>query len=707
MAESEGDLILQLGLTMTRLNRQLAAAEQRFSRAAEKIERGFNASNTRAIEATIAQTSRLETAFQRVGRVAGTVLGVVIGQGLLQIATRARTVISALDEIAKTADRVGVGLEEFQALQFGFGLEGVSEQDFSKALETFSLRIGEAAEGSGELYKRLRDNGIAIRDASGEIRPLNVLLREYADLVARTGSEAAQMALITDAFGRGGRDLANALRGGAEGMDEMIAAAREAGVVLEESVLRRAEALDDQFSTLTAQMSVYLKQVAVFGGEAVLGWKMMMDDLLALFNDGREIDAILQGNANAAAVLGESTIAAMDNAGDATEAQAIAAQQLISIYNQLSGQVTNLAEELDIAAASADALGRTEAAEALRKLGEYARVVDEAFQAGSMSADEFSGHLSRIAELATNVLIPLQSIDNISFDSAIYQVKRLAIALYDAAVQAATLRSELPGTAPFMPVGGPGTFPVGDNSDAFNSPTPTAPRNVPRPPRRPADIDFGYTPATGGGRSSGGSGATVNQGLSPWFDEAQEQQILDAVKALTEAQEKYNDAVERGANTVADFFTSIVDGSKSAKEALADLLIQLAQVQFQKAFLGLASGGGTVGNIFGALGNALTVPKTVPNYDGGGYTGGGARTGGIDGKGGFPALLHPNETVIDHTKPGNAGGGQVSVVVRMDGGNLVPVIESVSGNVTAKAMASYDRQLNARIRQANGDRRAL
>jgi hypothetical protein len=37
-------------------------------------------------------------------------------------------------------------------------------------------------------------------------------------------------------------------------------------------------------------------------------------------------------------------------------------------------------------------------------------------------------------------------------------------------------------------------------------------------------------------------------------------------------------------------------------------------------------------------------------FDGGGYTGMGARTGGVDGRGGFPAILHPNETVIDHTK---------------------------------------------------------
>jgi hypothetical protein len=37
----------------------------------------------------------------------------------------------------------------------------------------------------------------------------------------------------------------------------------------------------------------------------------------------------------------------------------------------------------------------------------------------------------------------------------------------------------------------------------------------------------------------------------------------------------------------------------------------------------------------------------------------GVRAGGIDGRGGFPAILHPNETVIDHTK-GQGMGASVN-----------------------------------------------
>ncbi len=50
------------------------------------------------------------------------------------------------------------------------------------------------------------------------------------------------------------------------------------------------------------------------------------------------------------------------------------------------------------------------------------------------------------------------------------------------------------------------------------------------------------------------------------------------------------------------------------------------------------------------------------SFDGGGFTGSGSRSGGVDGKGGFPAILHPNETVIDHTKGQTTNNNQATTV---------------------------------------------
>ena len=54
------------------------------------------------------------------------------------------------------------------------------------------------------------------------------------------------------------------------------------------------------------------------------------------------------------------------------------------------------------------------------------------------------------------------------------------------------------------------------------------------------------------------------------------------------------------------------------------------------------------------------------SFEGGGFTGMAVRSGGIDGKGGFPAVLHGNETVVDHSK--GQGGGAMSVTFNVGEG---------------------------------------
>lgn len=75
---------------------------------------------------------------------------------------------------------------------------------------------------------------------------------------------------------------------------------------------------------------------------------------------------------------------------------------------------------------------------------------------------------------------------------------------------------------------------------------------------------------------------------------------------------------------------------------------------------GTASGGGAGGGFMSWLGSL------IPSFDGGGDTPSGPRTGGLDGKGGFLAMLHKDERVIDFTKSksGGDGGGSMSVSVQ-------------------------------------------
>jgi hypothetical protein len=52
------------------------------------------------------------------------------------------------------------------------------------------------------------------------------------------------------------------------------------------------------------------------------------------------------------------------------------------------------------------------------------------------------------------------------------------------------------------------------------------------------------------------------------------------------------------------------------------------------------------------------------SFEGGGYTGMGIRAGGLDGRGGMPAIVHPNETIIDHSKGQGMGGVSVNFTIQ-------------------------------------------
>jgi len=108
-------------------------------------------------------------------------------------------------------------------------------------------------------------------------------------------------------------------------------------------------------------------------------------------------------------------------------------------------------------------------------------------------------------------------------------------------------------------------------------------------------------------------------------------------------------------------FMGAVDGSMKAKDAFklmaADIIRELYRVFVVKQITGFITNaflGATVGPMQGP-----TMPNSPRMFAGGGYTGNGARAGGMDGKGGFMAMLHPRETVVDHTK---GQGGGVTVV---------------------------------------------
>lgn len=161
--------------------------------------------------------------------------------------------------------------------------------------------------------------------------------------------------------------------------------------------------------------------------------------------------------------------------------------------------------------------------------------------------------------------------------------------------------------------------------------------------------------------------------------------ITEMAEAYVDAEEqleRMRTATEKGQDAMERLFGSITDGSEGVIDSLKSILDQIAKVQLAKAGMGLLGATSWGAGMISSLGGLMSM-------DGGGYTGDGARSGGLDGKGGFLAMLHPQETVTDHTK-GQSAGGSVDVRVFMDeDGAWQARVERISGAVSARTVAQH------------------
>jgi hypothetical protein len=132
-------------------------------------------------------------------------------------------------------------------------------------------------------------------------------------------------------------------------------------------------------------------------------------------------------------------------------------------------------------------------------------------------------------------------------------------------------------------------------------------------------------------------------------------------KVLTEAQARAKSAAEMIGSKMEEAMMSMVDGTKSAQDAFKSMarsiILELYRIFVVKKITGFLAN--AIGAAFGVPAAAM-APAAV-SYEGGGYTGRGPRSGGVDGRGGFPAIVHPNETIVDHNKAGSSMGGSVIV----------------------------------------------
>lgn len=527
---------------------------------------------------------------------------------------KAKEAVNDFDRIAKDAKGAGLDAEFFQVIAHGADLAGVDLGELNASLIAFVRNSGLAAVGQGELVGKLKALNPELLKAIQNAKTQDERFRLVADAVQKAGSATEKAALASAAFGRNGAKMVELLKDGSAGFDSLAVEARNLGLVIDRELLAKAELLNDQMGVASRVMDLEFKKALI------------------------DLAPFLVSTARYAAGLAGEFAKIVD--------------QMKALENQSSRGLNDELTQLGM-----------ERLEVERKILE--------------AQDAQRSNTSVLAGAEGKLDMPVLALKDRA--EAIAKSESEILAILKAREATIVTPTSTPSTTAVIPTAKTPRNKAAEDAirEAEAVRELIAELQAERAAISMTDVERAKSEAL----RRAGAAATAEQ-------RAEIGSLIEAIYREDEATRKAAETAAFFRDTAYGAFADLIPQIETGNSALDKFVNTMIEAVAQAALLGkgpLASlfggGGGLLGGLFGGGGGfkantTLGAFLGAPSFAGGGTTGTGARTGGVDGKGGFKAILHPNETIIDHTKMrqprfdmagANRGGGvSVSLPINID-----------------------------------------
>jgi hypothetical protein len=559
-----------------------------------------------------------------------------------------RQSLLATDALSKTASKIGTTTEALSALQYAGKLTGVEVNTMNMALQRFSRRASEAAQGTGEAKGAIRELGIDARELVK--LPLDERMLVLADAFQGVQSESDKLRIAFKLFDSEGAALVNTLSQGRGALAAMLGEAKALGVVMSSEAAQGVEDANEEFLKLNSIFKGILDQTTAALAPALEYIVESLTETLTAFGEAQ----------------GGFTEVGKTIARNLINAFSAAATGIFSILNSIIEQYNRVNKAVIDVSLALDKRGLKAIERERDALDELIRIRNKAFNdREELTKKEYK----LLTDAQDEGLITEQNFADARLDIE----RRLAEKIEE--IRVATAKGE---GIPEITM--ESLFGISEAEfEAFFT-------NL---GKKVGDFRLKLKPAPESGEDN-----IANK-------------YIESLKQLDRQLPQSEDLVTSFANNTMNSFTTGFTNAITGAEKFSDAIRNMAKNVIDD-LIRMAVQYYITQQIFGAIVNAFQPapkgmdgttagPRTgpqVPDFNGGGFTGYGARAGGVDGKGGFPAILHPNESVIDHTK---GGGGGITIVqninvttgvqqtVRAEIANLLPQISNAAKSAVADA----------------------
>ncbi len=642
-------------------------------------------------------TKRAEKRLTELRREA-TKVGKAIGTAFLGFAAASAAAvqgsINLLDATSKAAQAAGLTTESFSALAYAANLSGVESTEFGSAMQKLSRTAAEAASGTAQYAEAFDALGISVKNSDGSLKNTDKLMGELADKFSQYEDGATKTALAQDIFGKSGAKLIPLLNGGSQGLSDMAAEASALGLVLDTQTSKAAEAFNDNVTRLGSVAQGLTTKIAAELLPTLV-------NLSAQLFDSAKNSGALDRAARAAATGVKFLLSAGILVGavfkSIGEFIGGVAAQVVALFQGEFRQAMQIGSE-----ATADFIGNLEAAGAAvgsvwAKTGDKVEAAAEttgtkiaaplavAVKKVKVSVDKIAKEAERAAKVVED------KIGGIAREIASFGMSEEQLVLFDLRLAGASpeqiekAKSLLLGLKQLRDddAAQEATFEAAKALEAqlkaMDAATPTAKIGAQR------DAMLLLADAYEKGRYGLVGSA---EAMEKYSEAAQSFLGIDpsAGKGEDPIAASLSDSLTEG------IINGFRDGKNAASIFLSELKAQFGKTVLKPLIEPIAKAGSAL------IGSALSaITGGLLSFDGGGDTPKGPRAGGLDGKGGFLAMLHTDEGVIDYTKPAPArsGGGSGGRPIMVTQNFTVGDVASVS--MVRQAVAGSEQRIASGI----------
>ena len=593
-----------------------------------------------------------------------------------------------IDQQAKTADRLGITTQALGGLQHAANLYGASNEELNKSLQTMQKNLGQVGQtGTGEAKYALDGLGLSVQELQG-LAP-EEQFKLIADKLKGVEDQSQKVYLAQSLMGKSGAKMINVMDAGADGITAMMQEADALGMTFDRIDAAKVEMANDAFDkaqktthsfgqTLAIETAPIIgaisdmwtesaKEAGGFGSIAQQVVTKVATGIGFLGDMGRGLQVVFlllrQGVAELAnvAVQKFANIArAINPVLEALDMESSGLKELESFGDSFSATTDKLAKELsDLSMAPMPS----------EKIKTWIAEVQDKFQAAAeeqvnnpkkkdlsdllvntdpKAANEKAQRLIESARSQYQQIFDAQlvqdgkevELENRRFERKQQEMEREFQLLRDKNLITTEIEAEY-NTAKEQALAQ-----HEQNISLIKQEQLTAREEK----EREHQEKLAEGEAQRNQMMQEGYNGLLNV-MSGYFDGMEGKNASYAKSAMAIGETMLD---EEKRNSMQSIWTNTYDTAMKAYGALADI-----------PYVGPVLGAAAAGVVIAAGGLYAAKVGGLASFDGGGYTWDGPRSGGLDGKGGQLAMLHPQETVVDHTK-GQGLGSSVTVNVIED-----------------------------------------